>query len=392
MKHFNKFLSIVLVIVISVSLFSFSSYAAAEQVLLANNLDFSAYVKRDMQIDVIDGIYKSTVNGRPDYVRFFIPKDVWLDNIQSENQHNLTKITLSTSGYFDIQVDKEYNLTTTYDYSAQLTTNVRLYVSVWYSGGIYKTIELYNSSYVPSSGWRVNHNIDINFKLDSSKFPETGYKCKFYLDFEQSYGNIYLSSDPFFGVSDIHLTNLDDNSGWFQKIIDAITSIPSKISSFFTNLGSTIGNFFSDLWEKLRTQFENIGKWFKELGDKIGQFFVDLGEDIKGFFEMLKNYLLYFQHPVTVNSDGVPINDKTGKPVYTNPFSSKLKEILNKLEEWTESINGFIDSMDSARDNVTSYMDSGKELIDGVIKGVPILAAVLIFVAGFYVVRKVVGQ
>lgn len=121
-------------------------------------------------------------------------------------------------------------------------------------------------------------------------------------------------------------------------------------------------------------------------------FFDNLTDKLSQYFDFFVDMILYFEHPVELNADGVPINTETGEPVYSNPFESKLEEIFTKLQEWINSIEEFITNMNTARDNVVTYMDSGKELVDGVLGGLPLISAILIFVAGFYIVRKVVGQ
>lgn len=153
-----------------------------------------------------------------------------------------------------------------------------------------------------------------------------------------------------------------------------------------------IKNGLNSLGDRLVNSFNNIKISIEGKIDAIKQWFDDLGEKIAEGFDYIVDMILYFEHPVEKNADGVPINTDTGQPVYTNPFDSVWKDIQSKLNEWIEKISDFIDSMNSARDNIVSYLDTGKQLIDGVIKGVPIIGALFIFVAGFHVIRKVVGQ
>ena len=171
----------------------------------------------------------------------------------------------------------------------------------------------------------------------------------------------------------VEYTDRTEEPGWLGKILQRFTDLGDRISGFFTNLGNTIGGFFTDL------------------KDSLVQKFVDLGNSIGEFFDMLRDYILYFEHPVELDSNGVPIG-ADGKPVYTNPFASKLDEFKTTVNGWLDTINGFINSIDSSRVAVAGYLSNGSTLINGVLTAVPILSVVLTFAIVFLVVRKVVGR
>lgn len=212
-------------------------------------------------------------------------------------------ITFSLFDNFTLRAEHEYNINFSFRQYFNLSANFNASLYIYNSdGSLYKQKVLYTKNIMGYS----TTDLDFNFILSKSDLPDS-YYCRLEFTFKQhTSGNANSSSDQAFYISEyITLTDLDDDSGWFQKIINAITSIPEKIKSFFTNLGSTIGSFFTDLWDKLRTQFENIGKWFKELGDKIGQYFENLYNDIiegikrlfipeDGFFEQKKTELETF--------------------------------------------------------------------------------------------------
>lgn len=314
MKRINKFLSILLVFVIFVSLFSFSAFA--DDTVTYRLHDF----KRAADSDGVSEFKVVNVNG-VDYtsVRYSL-----------SNQMRITAF-LNVSN--ELKAGASYTLT---------YTVVNNSVSGYITGFIYLS--------------------DDTEKFDNA--VELGSFTTENLTGKQDYS--------------IQMIYPDNFNGKQCYIVVMFIVVPSKVNNNF--VASSPAFLISDF------VFTNNDPVTKD------GFFDGLLGGISDFFDFLVDMILYFQHPVSLNADGVPINDETGEPIYTNPFSSNLSEILAKLEEWTESINGFIDSMDSARDNITGYMDSGKELIDGVVTGVPILSAVLIFVAGFYVVRKVVGQ
>ena len=106
---------------------------------------------------------------------------------------------------------------------------------------------------------------------------------------------------------------------------------------------------------------------------------------------MLKNYLLYFQHPVTLDKDGVPIG-ADDKPVYTNPFASKIEQFKETVNGWLQQIKDFVAQIDNSAESVSSYIENGSSIVSGVLTAVPILTAVLTFALVLLVVRKVVGR
>lgn len=192
-----------------------------------------------------------------------------------------------------------------------------------------------------------------------------------------SYGT---STTRFYVSRTISLTDTTDNPGWLGKILQNFTNLGDRISTFFSGLTDSISGFFSDLKQSIVNQFNNVKQWF-----------VDLGNDIKGFFTSLKNYLLYFEDPVTLDSNGVPIG-ADGKPVYTNPFASKIDEFEQTINGWLTQIQNFVNQIGSAGTSVSSYIKNGSSVVTGVLGAVPVLTAVLTFALLLLVVRKVVGR
>lgn len=182
-----------------------------------------------------------------------------------------------------------------------------------------------------------------------------------------------------------------DNPSWLAKIKQWFQDLGNKIGNFFSALGDRIGGFFDDLAENIKQKFNDLKSWIDNLGNDIKQWFKKLGEDIGEFFTMLKNYLLYFQHPVTTNSEGVLIG-ADGKPVYTNPFENALQKVENTVYDWLGSISDFLDGIDESRENVAGYLENGTTLVNGVLKASPILSVCVTFAVAFLVIRKVVGR
>ena len=253
-------------------------------------MDFSAFVRHsgggsgsgNITSYVTKKLYNQTwfSNG----VAFVIPYEFY-SNSGSEGY----SISLNIFDGFKLRSGHEYNLSYSYGYNYAINTSSNVKLEIYNSSGaLFKTKNLYSVS--DGSSYKVN-NVDFNFIINDSDLPSEGYTCKLVISSVQSaIDSISGTTDSYFIFSRyVTLTDLDDDSGWFQKIINAITSIPSKISEFFSNLASSIGSFFSDLWENIKDKFDELKQWFKDLGDRIEGFFVDLYNDI---VEGLKNLFI----------------------------------------------------------------------------------------------------
>lgn len=259
---------------------------------------------------------------------------------------------------FPVRADHEYNFKFKWAYSYSLECN--FIVGLRFVDASNQTLKrqvLFSST---SPGSSKIHSFDLNF---TPIVPEdqTGYKCELYIEFNQV---AFEGTNPqrFYVSNTLSLTDLDDDTGLINSIIDAIKAIPEKIKGFFTNLADSISGFFQEL-----------------------------SDNIKGFFDSLKNYILYFQDPVTLNSEGVLV-DAYGEPIYVNPFENSIESIEETFNSWIEDIRSFISGMDESRAEVSGYLQTGTGLINDVLSASPIISAVLIFIASFFVIRKVVGR
>lgn len=217
--------------------------------------------------------------------------------------------------------------------------------------------------------------ISINFKAPDFATSDTSIRIECSIGEAYSYGSAGQNAG-FLLSKNIGFNDNTDNPGWLGKILEKFTALGDRIGSFFTNLSDNI----SDLKDNLTEKFNNLKQWFIDLGDSIGE-----------FFEMLKNYLLYFQHPVTLDKDGVPVG-ADGKPVYTNPFASKIEQFEETVNGWLQQIKYFVAQIDDSGASVSSYIKNGSSIVSGVLTAVPILTAVLTFALVLLVVRKVVGR
>lgn len=292
-------ISLILIIGILFS-FSVSSYAAttegAIQRIDTSTIPFTAVRYSTYQEGITDSVTRSTryQNGIL-YNAFNIPAEHYFSSMSSDKIH----VRLYTYDFFDLKINTEYNLKLSYYIRYVLPASVNFYIRIYdNTDNVFKTIDLYTLNYTQSTSDQTKF-VDFNFILSKDDVPTGGFKCKFCFDFEQSYKPVAVGADNYICLSQyITLEDLDDNSGWFQKIIDAIKSLPEKIGQFFTNLGTQIGIFFTELGNKvtelknsikgffdnlinnLKQWFKDVGNWFSELGDRIQGFFVDLYNDI----------------------------------------------------------------------------------------------------------------
>lgn len=222
---------------------------------------------------------------------------------------------------------------------------------------------------------------EISISFTAPDFATNNTSIRIECSVSEIYGFGSAGQDAGFLLSkEIGFNDNTDNPGWLGKILQNFTNLGDRISSFFSGLTNSISGFFSDLKQSIVNQFNNVKQWF-----------VDLGEDIKGFFTSLKNYLLYFEDPVTLDPNGVPIG-ADGKPVYTNPFASKIDKFEQTINGWLTQIQNFVNQIGSAGSSVSSYIENGSIVVTGVLGAVPVLTAVLTFALVLLVVRKVVGR
>lgn len=325
----KKFMSVLLVMALMFSFCSFFVYAESVETIYSKDLNYEAYGFGSSADTITDTISKST---------------------STYSSKSCTVYRFPVSGSYDnrfLGLMYEDNFKAGHNYSLNLYLNSDLPSStrfsiyfdyIDYSGTVIKEVTLFEYSGTTSdlSKWI---EVDVKFSPDSSLISSSS-KQQIVIMFDYS-----SQAMSYVRVSEIiELTDEDDNDSWFEKIIESITSLPERI-----------------------------------------------GNAISEFFTMLKNYFLYFQHPVSLDEDGVVL-DANGQPIYTNPFGSALESVKNTFDGWIEDIDTFISDMDESRINVSTYIEKGTSVINEVMSASPILTACIIFAAGFLVIRKVVGR
>ena len=178
--------------------------------------------------------------------------------------------------------DHEYTLKFKAGSSYALNTSFFAYLQFYNnSGEVIRSQEVLEATSFGSSDSQALMDFEINFKPDTAGLSSYFCRLEFYFTTVSSTGCAYYVS------SDVYLNDNDDDSGWFQKIINKIEEtisnikeIPSKINQKLTELKEGIGSFFSEQWNNLQAAFSNIGTWFIELGDKFNEAIGAVGEFI----------------------------------------------------------------------------------------------------------------
>ena len=211
-----------------------------------------------------------------------------------------TGLNLRSGHEYEFSISTTLNFNGKYDLQVFLTS----------SNGDISLID--NNSVTPN--YSVVHNT-VNFVVPEVE-GVSDYKLVISYGLQQQFGYGTSGVDVFFMISDPVLTDLDDNTGllnsiieWLKeikdKIVNGFSDLGSSIGSFFSSLGDRISGFFTDLWNNIKAKFDDLKQWFQDLGDRIQGFFVDLYNDIvdglkklfipsDGYFESKKTELETF--------------------------------------------------------------------------------------------------
>lgn len=355
----KKFMSVLLVMALMFSFCSFFVSAEYVEIIYSKNGEFMAIGGTGTSMaDITSTITKSTST--------YSGKACTTFRYPASGSYSSRVIIVDYDAV--LKVNHNYNLHLFLNSDLPSYTEFAVYLSYVDFDGIIRnstTLFEYSGKTSDLTNWI---EVNVNFTPDNSYISSSSNQVIEIQFINTSQAMSYVRISEL-----IELTDEDDNSSWFEKIINAIKEIP-------TNFVNGVKSFF-----------ENLGNKISELGDSIESFFINLGEDIGEFFTMLKNYILYFEHPVTLNDDGVLV-DSSGNPIYTNPFASAMEKVKNTFNGWIDDIDQFVSDMDVSRNNVSSYISQGTSIINDVMSASPVLTACIIFVAGFLVIRKVVGR
>lgn len=196
------------------------------------------------------GIFNSSVY--PQFNGFLYIKTPYLPGELTGPKFKYVVLTEDLS----LQSNHEYSLNFDYGYLAVDEVNSFSVSLLYYDANGNETHAESLYSFSPLTASPVN--VSFNFKLDE-QYTTKGYSCKISFTFFQSYNANYTSGNSFYFLSDeIELIDKDDDSGWFQKIINKIEEtisnikqIPEKINQKLTELKESITNAFVELKENL---------------------------------------------------------------------------------------------------------------------------------------------
>lgn len=313
-----------------------------------------------------------------------------------------------------LKANHEYSLQFSYAYTQSSTSRFNTTLQILNGNGVViQSQTIYSLQGAASTEWQ---NVIVNFVPDLSNVNQ-GYTMRLVFEFVQTNNTYdytcYLSNNVYFNDN-------DDDSGWFQSIItwiqNVVTSISNGVSDLLNSistLGSNIGTWFTNLGNNISTWLttlgNNISTWLTNVKDGIvnklqsvqtaitnaidgiQQWFINLGNRIGEFFTMLKNYILYFQHPVTLNADGVPV-DGNGNPVYTNPFDDTLDSVSDTLDDWFDSLDDFILTIQSVNVQITGYLQTFTNIFNRFNAGVPIIGVIITLALIVIVIKKIMGR
>lgn len=356
----KKFMSVLLIVALMFSFCSFFVSAAEENGFYSRNMVHKAYIMQNVDnvLTAFDYTDHLTVSNGT-----YASKNCTVYTLSGGSEDGIKYV--SSYQIKELNASHEYHLKFSASSNIIGDSNICYVSLIFYNGDeVLKTQQL-GGCVFSNDQWQ---EVEFDFVPDASGLGGYSTRLEFLFMSYSNYDSVIYRLSDF-----IELEDKDNNASWFQKIINAIKELPS--------------NFVNGI----KSFFDNLGNKISELGDNIQSFFVDLGENIGEFFTMLKNYLLYFQHPVTTNSDGVLV-DGSGNPVYTNPFDSVMNSVKNTVDGWLSDIDDFISDIDESRLNVKTYLETGSGVINDVLGASPILSAAVIFAAAFLVIRKVVGR
>lgn len=338
----------------------------------------------------------------------------------------LPRSTGSTSSYFTyyfyeiegLRMRDEYEFSFTYMSNNLYTYDISACLFVLTAGGsivqpvsVITTISspTYNSTY---------QTYNCRFIPEQLVTVSSGYRLAIGFYFNGANSSSTSSSNDRCYIKDISLVNLDSNEGFFNAITNALGYLHLMLEEKFNSLSSWLTNVKDGIVNKLGTvqtaitnAIDNIQTWLNTvktaITDKLEAVktgiqntlntvktaITDKLENVKiaigDFFTMLKNYLLYFKHPVTLNNEGVPV-DSQGNPVYMNPF--KEPDIFETLDEWVENIQNSKETTEEAAEEGLEHISGVMGIITTLFTRVPFLTIFFGFILAVVIIKKVTGR
>ncbi len=247
----------------------------------------TVYYKDSVEVDVSNDIYISPAG---DYYRVSIP-------IETEN-FNRIAVNVNMIENFEINSDHEYSIK--FEWKPNVSLSMTCSVQLVYfdnAGNELKVQEIAQSSTVSTF-----NTIDVDFKPDVSDISG-GYNCKLRLAFLQSGWNGTTTTQSVFISKEIELIDKDDDTGWFQKILnkindvwESIKSLPDKIGAFINSLGDRIDNAFQVVGDGIVNGIREALQWAfvpsEEYLDGFADSWQSWFESHFGVFSQVTNFLV----------------------------------------------------------------------------------------------------
>ena len=250
-KYVSKIISLLLVIV---TLFTFVIPVSAEDGgITFNTLDMQyagiIYNQGTSELLVTDemdvSIYNVSGTAFKGYVLYYFPY-----NTEGTNR---IQAVLILGDNLSLNSEHEYSMNFSWGYNQRLTTSLNILINYYdpSTEEVLKTQVLYTQTgtnpYTPQ-------DVSFDFKPDTSGI-DGGYKCSLIMQFNQTGLDSTTSRQAFFVSPEINLIDKDDNSGWFQKIINKINDVWESIKSLPDKIGAYIQQIATDITDGLKSLF-----------------------------------------------------------------------------------------------------------------------------------------
>lgn len=172
--------------------------------------------------------------------------------------------------------------------------------------------------------------------------------------------------------SDLNISTYQRSSGFASgSYLPLQDNYPFQYFSYFEP--PTKEDLELQLQQEQNETSKGIWETLKELPSKVA-------DSLSGLFTTLKNYILYLG-PDDISEEG-----------YKRKFTNVFSDVTSFINDQIEDTEDFKASLDDTFENISGYIETGSNIINKLLNGVPILNTVLIFVVAFAVIRKVVGR
>ena len=212
--------------------------------------------------NTVDVTSQMTIVSAGDYYRINIP----IDN--SDLVRSAIDITLFDN--FTFNSEHEYSIK--FNWRPNVALSMSCDVVLFYydnSGNVLKTQYI-----VSQSSNNELCTVDVSFKPDVTDLSG-GYNCKLCILFIQGGWEGTTTNQAVYISKEIEFIDKDDNSGWFQKILNKINDVWESIKSLPDKIGVYISNIASDIGEKIKDLFIPDEEYFQNKKEELETFCIE---------------------------------------------------------------------------------------------------------------------